>query len=101
MIGKYIVKVWENVPGFLKNRFVLFLSVFFIYMLFIDKNDWVTQYRLYKTELQLRRAKAKYIEQIQEAKVMKEKLEEEKERIAREKYFIHKPGEDVYVIIRK
>jgi cell division protein DivIC len=93
--------LYAALPTRLKNRYVLMFGVFFVYMLFIDKNDFITQFRLYATELGLKREANELRKRIVETRQMQAKLNYDKERFAREKYFVHKPGEDVYVIIRK
>jgi cell division protein DivIC len=95
-----IVQLYQRLPAGLKNRYSLLFGVFFVYMLFFDKNNFITQIRLYRTELYLKSEKKNYREKITEARDMRQKLESDREKYAREKYFVHKPGEDVYVIVR-
>ncbi len=90
----------EKVPNRYRNRYVFMFTAFFMYMLIFDKHDFITHFRLYHTELTLKRDKESYRTKIIEAREMRKKLESDRERFAREKYFVHKPGEDVFVIIR-
>ncbi len=99
-LPKKIQNAYERIPASFKNRYSLLFGAFFVYMLFFDKNDFITQIRLYRTELYLEGEKKNYERKIEEARVMRKKLESDKEKYAREKYFVHKPGEDVFVIVR-
>jgi cell division protein DivIC len=99
-LPRKMLVVYDKIPSGIKNRYSLLFGVFFIYMLFFDKNDFITQIRLYRTELYLEGEKKNYEKKIEEARVMRKKLESDKEKYAREKYFVHKPGEDVFVIVR-
>lgn len=90
----------KKVPNRFRNRYVFMFSVFFMYMLIFDKHDFITHFRLYHTELTLKNDKESYRMKIIEAREMRKRQESDRERFAREKYFVHKPGEDVFVIIR-
>jgi len=100
-LPEFIKKWYFRIPAKLKNKYGLMFLIFFIWMLFFDKNDLITQIRLYNTELTLKKEKRNYKEQIDHTRKMRETLEEEKERFARERYFVHKPGEEVFVIVRE
>lgn len=102
---KGLLQTWEQykgkIPKPLKNKFVLLVLVFFVYMLFFDKHNLVTQFQLYMTERNLERDKRNYLSWIEEAREARKDLEENKEKYAREKYFIQRPGEDVFIIVRE
>lgn len=87
------------VPAPLRNKYVVALVFFFAWMIFIDKHDVRTQYQLQKTVEKLEEEKAFYSQKIEEAEQERLDLEVDKEKIAREKYFMKKPGEDVFIIV--
>jgi cell division protein FtsB len=71
-------------------------------MVFFDSEDLITQYQLTKKVKKLYQEKSYYLEQIEIVKKEREELmsnPELLEKFAREKYFMKKPTEDVYVIV--
>lgn len=94
----------KNVLPWLKNRYVLTLLVFGVWMSFFDSHDLITQYR-YRVRLsELEENKRFYEEQIIQVKKDREELmtdTEKLEKFAREKYKMKKDDEDLYIVIRK
>ena len=89
----------RSVPAPLRNKYILVLTLFFAWMIFIDKHDVLTQFKLQRTVKKLEQEKVLYSEQIKAAERERLDLEVNKEKIAREKYFMKKPGEDVFIIV--
>ncbi len=77
---------------------------FVVWMLFFDKNDVVAQYEYRSQVNKLQEEKDFYVKEI--AKVKKDLNElntdlNTAEKFAREKYFMKKDNEDVFVIIQE
>lgn len=89
----------EFIPKPIRNRYFLILMLFLAWMLFFDKHDVLTQWRLKSTVNQLNEEKAFYTNQIEQAEEERLELEINKEKIAREKYYMKRPGEDVFIIV--
>lgn len=92
----------SKLPAFLRNFYVITLLVFLVWMLFLDSNDLVSQYKLSNKLNNLETEKAYYQEKIEEVKKDREELLSNKElleKFAREKYLMRKKTEDLYVII--
>ena len=89
----------DLVPVQLRNRYFLVLVLFFAWMIFFDKHDVLTQWNLQKTVNQLEEEKDFYNQQIEVAEKQRLQLELNKEKIAREKYYMKRPGEDVFIIV--
>lgn len=92
----------SKLPAFLRNFYVITLLVFLVWMLFLDSNDLVSQYKLSNKLDNLETEKAYYQEKIEEVKKDREELLSNKElleKFAREKYLMRKKTEDLYVII--
>ncbi len=72
-----------------------------VWLTFFDSNDLLSQYRLTAKKHDLEQTKAFYQEKIEEVKSDRAALQdpEQLEKIAREKYFMKKEGEDVYVVV--
>ena len=93
-----------KLPKFSKNFYFLFSFFFLIWMLFVDANDIVSQFRLNSKRQALENEKAYYLEKIQEVKSDREALmsnDEMIEKFAREKYYMKKESEDLFVIVNE
>ncbi len=90
-----------RVPGPFRNRYVLVAIAFMTWMLFFDKHDVFTQWHLYRTNEQLKTDKVYYEEEIAEIRRDKRDLDLNREKFAREKYFMKRADEDVFVIIEQ
>lgn len=88
----------------IKNKYFLAVIAFVVWMLFFDRNDFLAQYE-YKSQVHdLQEEKDFYTKEIE--KVKKDLYElntnlNTAEKFAREKYFMKKDNEDVFVIIRE
>mgnify|MGYP001553223299 CR=1 FL=1 len=96
-----IKRLWEGIPGFVKNKYFLTTLSFAIWMLFFDKHDVFTQWKLSNTVSELKDKKIDYLSKIEETKLQKEFLENNLEKVARERYFLKKSNEEVFIIVRK
>ena len=73
-------------------------------MLFFDQEDFITQYQLSQTLNDLQDKKEFYQAETENNRNIIEKLETDTawlEKFAREKYFMKKDNEEVFVIIRE
>lgn len=89
------------VPRPLRNRYVLVFLLFLIWMLFFDRRNFIDQWHLSRTIKQLERDKAYYRKQIEETRKAREVLENHPERVARERYYMHRADEDVFIVRKK
>lgn len=83
------------------NKYFLASIVFLVWMLFFDENRLAVQLHLSSTIEQLEEDKTYFITQREEVDLELEKLEDNLEKYAREKYFMKKPDEEVFIIERK
>jgi len=93
--------MFKRLPKFTKNFYFLFLFLFFVWMLFFDSNDFVTQYKLTDKKANLEEEKAYYQEKIEEVKIERKELLSNPqllEKFAREKYIMKKTSEEVFII---
>ena len=88
----------DQIPAPMRNIYFLSLAVFFAFMIFIDKHDFLTQYRLQETLNKLERDKVYYQEKIKEVKKDQRDIHNNKEKFAREHYYLNKQDEDVFII---
>lgn len=83
-----------------KNLYILIFVVFVVWMLFFDANSWLIHRELNADMDDLQDEKEYYQKEIEkDKKAIKElSTEEGTERIAREKYYMKKENEDIYII---
>ena len=95
------MKLLTRIPAWLRNKFLIAFVAFIAWMLFFDKNDYITQY--YRTlELEkLQKSRAYYTTQISSEKQQLENLKSNPatlEKYAREKYFMKRDNEELFLI---
>ena len=98
----WIRRNWPRVWPWLKNKYVLTISVFAIWMLFFDQNNVVDQLKMSIEINQLEDDRAYYLEQIQKDSTRFHELTTDRdnlEKYAREQFLMKKPDEDVFVVI--
>ncbi|MBZ9626743.1 septum formation initiator family protein [Psychroflexus sp. CAK1W] len=90
-------KTWFK---FMSNKYVLVLTVFVVWMLFLDSNSWLIHRELNQEIKEIKANKTYYQEEIQKDKQVLNELDDsiEIERFARETYFMKRPDEDIYII---
>ena len=92
------MKLLTRIPSWLKNKYFLTLSGFIVWMLFFDERDFFTIQR-YRRELkELQQSKNYYTGEI---KTNRDKLHitpNSLEKTAREKYYMKRDNEDLYLI---
>jgi cell division protein FtsB len=93
-----------KVPKFFRSFYFIVGSIFLIWMLFFDINDLYTQYQRREKLKQLQKDKVFYANGIKKIKDERAKLSTDPkklEKFAREKYYMKKKGEDVYVVVEE
>jgi len=98
------MEVIKKTLGFFWNRYVIAFSIFVVFVLILGPNNLRTQYRLSKAEADIRTERQFYLNEIEKnQKASKELMTniDNLERFAREKYWMKRDNEDVYLIIRK
>jgi len=88
----------DQVPAPLRNKYFLVLALFFAWMIFFDRHDFITQWQLQRSVNKLEQEKEDYTEKIEQAKKDRLDLEVNKEKFAREKYYMKKRNEDVFIM---
>ena len=94
----------RRLPKFTRNFFFIFGCFFLFWLLFIDSNDLISQYRLDRKLENLEAEKEYYEARIDQVKQEREELfsdPELLEKFAREKYLMKKDNEDLYIITQE
>jgi len=94
---KKLIPKWR----WLRNKYVATLLLFFLWMMFIDNNDFFRHYGLLKRLNEVKREFRDKEEQIADTKRQLQELRDKKtlEKFAREQYLFKKNGEEVFVIV--
>ncbi len=91
----------KQIPAPFRNRYFLCLIFFFGWMIFFDKHDLLTQWKLSGSVDRLEHDKEYYQAQIENVREDLLNLELNKEKFAREKYYMQKSNEDVFIIVKE
>lgn len=100
IVGNY----YEKIPKPIRNKYALTLLAFAVWMLFFDRNDVFTQFKLGSTLNDLQQKNTHYVSKLDEVNASAKDLsenKEEQERFARETYLMKKDNEEVFVIKHK
>mmetsp|Transcript_9808 Transcript_9808/g.22639 ORF Transcript_9808/g.22639 Transcript_9808/m.22639 type:complete len:100 (-) Transcript_9808:574-873(-) len=94
--------LWKPPFQWLSNTYFLLGLSFLVWMLFFDAEDFITQYKLRNRLRDLEAEKAYYLKQI--AKIQQDSNELVSnasllEKVAREKFFMKKKTEDLYIVV--
>ena len=96
------VNFLERIPAIAKNKYLLTLAIFTIWMVFFDSQDIITTHFKLRKELhQLEESKNYYLQQIEATKSELSQLKSDPatlEKYAREKYHMKKDNEDLFII---
>jgi cell division protein DivIC len=90
----------KSIPPILKNKYLLASVAFLVWMLFFDRNDFIAQLNRFQKLRQLKESNTYYKEKIELASAELKKRETDPsayERIAREKYYMKRENEDVFL----
>ncbi len=90
--------LFRKFSNIILNKYLLAFTVFAVWLAFFDKNALVTQWSLSQTIHKLESEREFIVEGIEETKVIREDHIKNQEKYAREKFFMKKPGEQVFII---
>ena len=86
----------------LKNKYVIAIIAFLVWIMFFDRNNFINQVRLVNTLNDLNEQKEFYQREIRKDSAELHRLKTDTtslEKFAREKYLMKKENEDIYLII--
>jgi cell division protein DivIC len=95
---KYI----DKVPLIFRNKYVLTIVIFFVWLLLLDSNNLIARYRDMKELHKLRIDREYYINRIEADRKKLHELKTDNrnlEKFAREQYRMKKPDEDIFIIL--
>jgi len=89
--------------GLFKNKYFLVSLAFLVWMIFFDKNDLFSQYQYHEQVNKLKQERDFYQKETDKVRKDLDELTSNPkmlEKFAREKYFMKKDNEDIFVIVR-
>jgi len=92
----------DKLPPVLRNKYLLTLIIFIIWIVLLDSNNLIARYREMKTLKKLKSDKEYFTRRIEEDKRKLYELKTDNrnlEKFAREQYRMKKPDEDLYIIM--
>lgn len=95
------MRILEKLPPILKNKYLLTIAGFLVWMVFFDDRDFVTNYRHHQELQLLEKSRDFYTQQIQDTRKELDQLKNQPatlEKYAREKYRMKKDNEDLFVV---
>ncbi|HCY00609.1 MAG TPA: septum formation initiator [Bacteroidales bacterium] len=93
--------IWKKVYPWLRNKYILTIAIFVLWMLLFDSSNWVDVYREHKRIKKLEQDKEYYMEKIKNDRNRLEELQtnnENLEKFAREQYLMKKADEDIFIV---
>ena len=101
---KQINELIDKIPNYLKNKYLIAVVLFIVWITFFDNFNIIKQSKIKKNIKQLEENKKFYIQEITKDSAEYYDLlndAEKREKFAREKFLMKKENEDVYIIRRK
>lgn len=101
---KKINELIDKIPNYLKNKYLIAIVLFIVWITFFDNFNLIKQSKIKKDINQLEENKKFYIQEITKDSAEYYDLlndAEKREKFAREKFLMKKEDEDVYIIRRK
>ena len=95
-------KFIEKIPAVFRNKYLLTIIIFFVWLLLFDSNNLIARYKEMRELHKLKIDREYYSKRIE---ADRQKLHELKtdnnnlEKFAREQYMMKKPDEDLYIIL--
>jgi len=97
-------RLLTHIPSFLKNKYLISFAAFCVVILFLDKNDFFTQYQRLKELRELQQSKKHYTAELSAERKQLEALETNPatvEKVAREKYLMKRDNEELFLVSEK
>jgi cell division protein DivIC len=99
-----IKRIWDWAFPYLRNKYVLTIVLFAVWVGFFDQNNLVDRFSNLKKLKQLNKEKEYYAKKIVEDQQRLKELKSDSddlEKFARETYYMKKDNEDVYVVVEE
>jgi cell division protein FtsB len=95
------MKLFSHLPSWVKNKYIIALIAFVVWMIFFDAKDILTQRERTSELHELQESKTYYTAEIAKERKALEELKSNPagiEKFAREKYMMKRDNEDLFII---
>jgi len=95
-------KFIERIPPFLRNKYLLTIIIFVVWIVLLDSNNLISRIKEMKNLKKLRADREYYVQRIEEDKRKLHELKTDDrnlEKFAREQYRMKKADEDLYIVL--
>lgn len=95
-------KIIERIPPFMRNKYLLTIIIFLIWIVLLDSNNLISRRKEMKDLKKLRADRDYYVQRIEEDKRKLYELKTDDrnlEKFAREQYRMKKADEDLYIVL--
>jgi len=95
-------KFIEKIPPFLRNKYLLTIIIFLVWIVLLDSNNLISRRKEMKDLKKLRADREYYVQRIEEDKRKLHELKTDDrnlEKFAREQYRMKKADEDLYIVL--
>jgi cell division protein DivIC len=92
----------DKIPSIFRNKYILTIIIFFIWILFLDTNNLIARYNDMKELHKLKIDREYYVKRIEGDRQKLHELKTDNhnlEKFAREQYRMKKADEDLYIIL--
>lgn len=96
------LKLADKIPAVFRNRYLLTIIIFLIWVILIDSNNLITRFKDISELSKLKKDREYYIEKIESDKQKLKELRTDNdnlEKFAREQYKMKRPDEDLYIVL--
>ncbi|MCO5232466.1 MAG: septum formation initiator family protein [Chitinophagales bacterium] len=95
-------EIYQKLQRILPNKYLVIITCYLLYMIFLDSNNYRSQFHLWKEVQNLKKEKLSLEASLEEVKSKKEQLFSDRkklEKFAREKYIMKKDDETLFVVV--
>lgn len=95
-------KIIDKIPAAFRNKFILTIIIFIIWLVLFDSNNLISRYKELKELHKLKKDKEYFSNRIQTDRKKLHELKTDNdnlEKFAREQYRMKQPDEDLYIIM--
>ncbi len=99
-----LIQFYQSLPSWLKNKYFITSVIYLLWILFFNDYNLIFQWQKSKELADLKAKKTYFIKEIAQVNQDKKDLfsnTESLEKFAREKYYMKKDNEDIYLIEEK
>ncbi len=103
-MNEFLSRYYHKLPPFLRNKYILTLVVFIVWIVLFDNNNLVDRVHNMKVMKQLEQDKEYYTKKIDEDTRKLDELRTDRdnlEKFAREQYHMKRDDEDLFLVVPK